>query len=118
MKREGRNGQEFIMWHYARLHEIVGTPAVLMRVAGLMTGKMTTIVKNALSAGDKRLQKHHKFKKDYRFFVLYLLSKMNQLSISSLISLSCIIASPSIRCTILLRRFNPRIPWSKYPVIS
>ena len=61
MKREGRNGQEFIMWHYARLHEIMGRPAMLMGVAGLMTGKMTTIVKNVLSVGEKRLQKPHKF---------------------------------------------------------
>jgi hypothetical protein len=52
-----------------RLHEILGRPAILMGVAGLMTGKKTTIVKNVQSAGEKRFQKHHKFKKDYRFFV-------------------------------------------------
>jgi hypothetical protein len=79
MKREGRNGQEFIMWQNVRLHKRMGTPALLVRVAGLMTGKMTTIVKSVLSAGEKRLQKHHKFKQGYGFFALYHLSKMNQL---------------------------------------
>jgi len=64
MKREGRNGQEFIMWHYAELHEIVGRPVMLMGVAELTTGKMTMRVKNVQSAEEKHLQKRHKFKKD------------------------------------------------------
>jgi len=80
MKREGRNGQEFIMWHNARLHETLGRPTILMGVAGLMTGKTMTIVKNVLSGGEKRPQKHHKFKKDYRFFVCFILLEYNEIT--------------------------------------
>lgn len=46
---------------------------MLLGVAGLMTGKTMTIVKNVQSAGEKRLQKRHKFKTDYRFLVCFIL---------------------------------------------